>query len=523
MQGEVHDPTAFALGGVGGNAGVFSTARDLSRYARAMLQHGFFEGTRLFSDKTWERFTARQETPKGGRTLGWDIDSVYATHRGALLSPHAFGHGGFTGTALWIDPDKDLFLLFLSNRVHPDGRGLVNPLIGEIATAAVDATVVRTGIDVLRAESFERLRGAKIGLVTNASARARDGTPTVDVLRSAAPGAGLTLVTIFTPEHGLFGDREGNVADATYEGIPVHSLYGEHFSPTAESLAGIDTLVFDLQDAGVRFYTYGSTMKRAMKVAADRHLRFVVLDRPDPLDGDEVEGPVLDVSAESAKGFVNYHALPLRHGMTMGELARLFAEDDRLDLSLDVVPMVGWRRKDAFDRTGLVWTAPSPNLKTTRAVALYPSVGLLESTNVSVGRGTDTPFEIVAAPWMDGAAVAKRLAELARGGGIDGVEFEPTEVTPRSSVHANKKCHGIKLRIVDPSRFEPVRTAITIAVALREVHPNDWDFEGMDKMLRSKPAMAAIRAGKGLADVEATWASGLATFKEHRQRFLLYR
>jgi uncharacterized protein YbbC (DUF1343 family) len=517
MQGEVHDPTAFALGGVGGNAGVFSTARDLSRYARAMLQKGALDGARLFSEKTFDTFTTRRDTPKGGRTFGWDIDSSYATHRGTLLSPRAFGHGGFTGTALWIDPDKDLFFVFLSNRVHPDGKGVVNPLIGELATQLVAAAEVKTGIDVLRAESFERLRGARVGLVTNASAWAKDGTTTVDALRAAAP---LTLAAIFTPEHGLSGDKEGNIADSTYGGIPVHSLYGEHFTPTADSLSGLDTLVFDLQDAGVRFYTYGSTMKRAMKVAAERHLRFVVLDRPNPLGGDEVQGPVLEATPEQmSRGFVNYHALPLRHGMTMGELARLFAEDDKLDLQLDVVKMVGWRRKDSFERTGLTWSAPSPNLRTFKAVALYPAIGLLESTNVSVGRGTDTPFEVVAAPWMDGPAVAKKLDELAPAG----VAFEPTEVTPRSSVFANKRCRGVRVKITDASRFEPVRTALTIASALRQVHPTEWDFEGMDKMLRHKPAMDALRSGQGLAAIEGTWALGLGTFKERRERFLLYR
>lgn len=514
MIGEVHDPRAFALGGVAGHAGVFSTARDLSRYARAMLEKGTLEERRLFGAKTFERFVTRHTTPKGGRALGWDVDSSFATHRSALFSAKAFGHGGYTGTAMWIDPERDLFVLFLSNRVHPDGKGAVNPLVAEIATFAVNAAEVKTGIDVLRAESFARLRGARIGLVTNASAKANDGASTIDVLRSAA---GSTLGAIFTPEHGLGGDREGNIGDSTYSGLPVYSLYGDRFTPTSDTLAGIDTIVFDLQDVGMRFYTYASTMKRAMKVAAERHLRFVVLDRPNPIGGVDVQGPVL--SETDVKGFVNHHALPLRHGMTMGELAQLFAEDDKLDVRLEVVKVRGWKRKDTFDRTGLAWASPSPNLPSIRSVQLYPAIGLLESTNVSVGRGTDTPFEIVAAPWMDGAAVAKRLNESA----IGGVTFEPTEVTPRSSVHAKKKCRGIRIAVNEPSRFEPVRTALAIALVLREIHPADWDFDKLDKMLRHAPAMSAIRAGKGLADIEATWAFDLGAFKERRERFLLYR
>lgn len=512
MQGEVHDPRAFALGGVAGHAGVFSTAHDMARFARAMLERGALDGHRVFGDKTFARFVARQDTSKGGRALGWDLDSTFATHRSSLLSPKAFGHGGYTGTALWIDPEKDLFVLFLSNRVHPDGKGAVNPLIAEIATIAVNAAEVKTGIDVLRAESFERLRGARIGLVTNASAKAKDGTSTVDVLR-AAPG--LTLAAIFTPEHGITADREGAISDTTYNGVPVYSLYGERFTPTSESVAGIDTLVFDLQDVGVRFYTYASTMKRALKVAADQHLRFVVLDRPNPIGGVEVQGPVL----AEVKGFVNHHALPLRHGMTMGELARMFVEDEKLDVKLEVVRTMGWRRKDSFERTGLSWSAPSPNLRSLRGVELYPAIGLLESTNISVGRGTDTPFEVIAAPWMDGEAVAKKLGER----GIAGVSFEAATVTPKSSVHANKKCRGVRVHVTDAARFDPIQTAIAIASTLREVHPNDWDFDGMDKILRYKPAMAAIRAGKDVADVEATWSAELAAFKERRTRFLLYK
>ncbi|MDF2691955.1 MAG: hypothetical protein K0S65_338, partial [Labilithrix sp.] len=374
-------------------------------------------------------------------------------------------------------------------------------------------------IDVLRAESFERLRGARVGLVTNASAKAKDGTSTIDALRGAP---GITLASIFTPEHGLGGDREGKIGDTTFAGVPVHSLYGDRLTPAAESLDGIDTLVFDLQDVGVRFYTYAATMKRVMKLAAERHLRFVVLDRPNPVGGVEVQGPVL---AESdVKGFVNHHPLPIRHGMTMGELARLFAadisaSDPALAPKLEVVKMVGWRRKDTFDRTGLGWSAPSPNLRSIKSVALYPAIGLLESTNVSVGRGTDTPFEIVAAPWMNGALVAKRLEAA----GIGGVSFEATEVTPRSSVHAGKKCRGIRVRVNDPSHFEPIRTAMAIAQMLHEVHPEDWDFEGLDRMLRHEPAMNAIRTGKGLADIEATWAFDLASFKKTRDHFLLYR
>ncbi|MBX3187692.1 MAG: DUF1343 domain-containing protein [Labilithrix sp.] len=510
MQGDVHDPRAFALHGVAGHAGVFSTADDLSRYARAMLAKGVIDGARVLSEKTFDAFVARRETSSGGRALGWDKDSRFASHRSALLSPRAFGHGGFTGTAMWIDPGKDLFVVFLSNRVHPDGKGAVNPLVAQVATLAIDGVEVKTGIDVLRAESFERLRGSRVGLVTNASARAKDGTSTIDAMKSAP---GVTLAAIFTPEHGLEAAREGKIADGTHGGVPVYSLYGERMSPTASTLDGIDTIVFDLQDAGARFYTYASTMKLAMKVAAERRIRFVVLDRPNPIGGVDVEGPVLEPT-----GFVNHHALPVRHGMTMGELAGLFAADDRIDVRLEVVRMQGWRRRDYFDRTGLTWVSPSPNLRTVEEVVLYPAIALLEGTNVSVGRGTSTPFEILGAPFIDGEALAKKLESLAP----EGVAFEPVTFTPSSAVHKGKKCGGVRVRVTDRARFAPVRTGVAIAIALRELHPNEWDVDHVDRLLASKAATAAIREGKSVAAVEATWVAALPAFEAKRSRFLLY-
>lgn len=511
MVGDVHDPRAFAMGGVAGHAGVFSTASDLARYARAMLGKGKLDGARIVTARTWETWTARRETSSGGRALGWDRDSRFASHRSSLLSPKAFGHGGFTGTAMWIDPGKDLYVVFLSNRVHPDGKGAVNPLVAELATLAIEASETKTGIDVLRAESFERLKGARVGLVTNSSARAKDGTTTLDALR-AAPG--VTLSAIFSPEHGIQAAAEGKIADGTYHGVPVYSLYGDRSSPTPTTLGGIDTLVFDLQDAGARFYTYASTMKLAMKVAAEKKLRFVVLDRPNPIGGVDVAGPVLVRSA----GFVNHHALPVRHGMTMGELAKLFADDEKLELGLEVVRMQGWSRRQYFDHTGLTWVSPSPNLRSVDEVVLYPAVGLLEATNLSVGRGTDTPFEVLGAPYVDADALAKNV--IARG--IPGVAIEAVTFTPRANPHRGKSCGGLKLRVTDRSRFEPVRAALTIALALRELHPNDWDVEHVDRMLQSKAASDLLEAGKSVDAIAATWAAPLAAFVEKRARFLLY-
>jgi uncharacterized protein YbbC (DUF1343 family) len=511
MQGEVHDPRAWALGGVAGNAGLFSTGRDLARFAQAMLGRGALGSERLLTERTFDNLVRPRKTPGGLRALGWDVKSRYSTQRSELFSPRAFGHGGFTGTAMWVDPERDLFVVFLSNRVHPDGGGAVNPLVSEIATESARALEVRPGIDVLRADGFSRLRGARVGLITNGAARARDGTTTLDALRAADD---VSLRVIFTPEHGLTATREGAISDAAYHGVPVVSLYGERFAPDLSALEGLDALVFDLQDVGVRFYTYAATMKRAMKVAAERKIRFVVLDRPNPIGGVDVEGPVLS----AARSFVNHHPLPIRHGMTMGELARLFAADDALDVSLDVVRVEGWRRKDTFDRTRLAWVSPSPNLRSLEAVSLYPALGLLEATNLSVGRGTDAPFERIGAPWIEPAKLAAAIAEL----GVPGVAVEPVVFTPKSAAYAKQRCKGVRVVVVDRAAYEPIRTGLTIALALRKVHPESWELEKVDKLLQSPAAMQALREGKGPEAIRQTWQADLQSFREKRAAFLLY-
>jgi uncharacterized protein YbbC (DUF1343 family) len=524
--GVVHDPRAFRLGGVAGHAGLFSTADDLALYARAILGGGQVDGKRVLSSRSVDAMIAPYDVPGGIRTLGWQVDSKW---RGEGLSPRAVGHFGFTGTAMWIDPGKDLFTIVLTNRVHPDGTGDAKPLVARINTLAAQAVgpavgrvetcperpdEVRTGIDVLREERFERLRGAHVGLITNASGRARDGASSVELFASAPD---VTLVALFTPEHGLGADREGKVANGVdpSTGVPVHSLYGDALAPDTASLAGIDTLVFDVQDVGTRFYTYASTMRRAMQAARDRDLRFVVLDRPDPIDGTDVAGPVL---VRAARSFVNYHALPVRHGMTLGELATMFDADDHLGLALSVVPMRGWLRSSYGDETGLPWVNPSPNLHSVGEALLYPALGLLEGTNLSVGRGTDAPFERVGAPWIDGDALASALTAEA----LAGVVFEAEAFTPRADRYAGQSCHGIHVAVRDRARFEPVRTGLAIARALRRLHPRDWDSGKLDGLIGNTDVVKAIEAGLPLASIVDTYKSDLAAFENRREKYLLY-
>ena len=532
--GVVHDPRAYLLGGVAGHAGLFSTGDDLALYARALLGEGEVDGKRILSAESVRSMIAPYDLPGSIRALGWNVTSSW---RGQGLSPTAIGHFGFTGTSMWIDPDKDLFVVVLTNRVHPDGKGDSKPLVVRINTLAAQALGppagrvdvcsataaaggdVRSGIDVLRDEGFERLRGRRIGLLTNASGRARDGVSTADLLTSAP---GVTLVALFTPEHGLDAAGTGTISDGrdSRTGLPVYSLYretdaGSAFAPSRESLSGIDTLVFDVQDVGTRFFTYASTMRRAMVAARSRGLRFMVLDRPNPIDGIDVAGPVLVPAGGS---FVNYHSLPVRHGLTMGELATLLNADDHLGVALSIVTMRGWRRQSYGDETGLPWVNPSPNLRSVAEALLYPSTGLLEASNLSVGRGTDAPFERVGAPWIDGPSLVAALVADA----LPGVSFAPDVFTPQTDRYAGQSCSGVRVVVGDRARFEPVRTGLAIARELRRLYPRAWEFAKVDRLLVHADTMKALDGGLPLDAVVDTYRAELAAFMTKREKYLLY-
>ena len=529
MRGDVHDPRCWKLGGVAGHAGLFGTATDLARYATMMLADGSLDGARVLAAPTVATMTRGWRIPGGGvRGLGWDKRSPLSSNRGDLLTEAAFGHGGFTGTALWIDPGLDLYVIFLSNRVHPDGKGLVNPLIARIASCAAGAIVapastaalasarpVLTGIDVLVRDNFRQLAGKRVAVITNHTGLDRDRRRTAALLAKAE---GVTLVAIFGPEHGATGTYDqANVPDARDEetGVPVKSLYGKTKRPTAEMLADVDAIVFDIQDIGCRFYTYIATMLEAMKAAAEHGKAFVVLDRPNPIDGVSLAGPLVD---EGRGTFVGCHPLPLRHGMTAGELAGMFAAELKLDLDLTVVPCEGWRRADAFDATGLEWVNPSPNMRSLTEAFLYPGIGLLEFTNLSVGRGTDTPFEVLGAPWLDGRALADALAARR----IPGVAFVPIRFTPRASKFSSQECGGISIAVTDRAMLDPVRVGLEIAVALRQVSPQDWQPEKLDVLLLHKATLEAICSGEPADAVLESARHGVKEFARRRGEWLLY-
>jgi uncharacterized protein YbbC (DUF1343 family)/CubicO group peptidase (beta-lactamase class C family) len=530
MQGEVHDPRAYKLGGVAGHAGLFSTADDLAVYAQMMLNGGTFGGRRILASQTVARMTRGDRVSSGVRGLGWDKRTAYSSNRGDLLSDSAFGHGGFTGTVLWIDPELDLFFIFLSNRVHPNGKGLINPLAGQIANVVASAVLpadqparpvaksrdVLTGIDVLEREGFRQLAGRKVGLITNHTGRNRSGTSTVQLLHDAK---NVELKVLFSPEHGYEGKLDvSKVGDSQDKatGLKVFSLYGETRKPTPAMLEAIDTIVFDIQDIGCRFYTYNSTMGEAMQAAAEHQRRFVVLDRPNPINGVDVAGPMLDPGKES---FVGFHRIPVRHGMTTGELAVMFKSERKLDLDLQIIPCEGWRRREAWDDTGLLWVNPSPNMRSLTEALLYPGVGLLETTNVSVGRGTDTPFEVVGAPWID----ARRLATELHARNIPGVTFVPIEFTPTSSKFANETCHGINIAITDRQTFEPLRVGFEIAAALRKLFPNAWETKSYNRLLANDRTFEAVVGGKSVEEILTAARTGVSEFLRRRETCLIYR
>lgn len=545
MRGEVHDPRAYKLGGVAGHAGLFSTAADLAVYAQMMINRGSYGGVRILRPRTVDLMTRGVPVSAGMRGLGWDMLTGYSINRGQGMSPSAYGHGGFTGTGLWIDPELELFVIFLSNRVHPNGKGLVNPLIGRIGTIAVGAienppefasrpstqarnagapaarndsgvSPVLTGIDVLERDEFKALRGRRVGLITNHTGINRKGVSTVQFL-SNAPG--VKLAALFSPEHGIEGKLDvakiGNSKDEKLN-IPIFSLYGETRKPTPESLEGIDTLVFDIQDIGTRFYTYPSTMGNAMRAAAEHKLKFVVLDRPNPINGVDVAGPVLDEGKES---FVGYHRTAIRHGMTVGELARMFNEELKIGCDLQVVAMEGWRRTDFFDATGLLWVNPSPNMRNLNEALLYPGIGLMETTNLSVGRGTDTPFEVIGAPWMDG----QKLADVLNRAHLPGVRFVPTFFTPTSSKFKDERCSGVQIAITNRKQFLPVRTGLEIARQLAVLFPGAWQNKQYDRLLSNAEVFKAVAEGKSVAEIELLYHAELERFRDRRLRFLIYK
>ena len=383
------------------------------------------------------------------------------------------------------------------------------------ASAAGAAPDAQNGIDVLAHRDFKDLAGQRVGLITNHTGTDRRRNASIDLLHGAE---NVRLTALFSPEHGIRGKLDQSRIDDSVDektGLPIYSLYGKTRKPLPQHLKGLDALVFDIQDIGCRFYTYISTMGNAMEAAAEAGIKFVVLDRVNPIGGVALDGPVM--TAES--NFVGYHPIPVRHGMTVGELARMFNAERKINVKLTVIPVSNWRRDQWFDATGLPWINPSPNMRSLAQATLYPGVGLVETTNVSVGRGTDTPFEVVGAPWIDDLQLA---AELNRAG-IPGVRFVPIRFTPDASKFKGQECRGVNIFLTDRDRCPVVDIGITLALALRKLYPTEWEVDRYARLLKHDATLAAVKRGDSLTAIKASWKADQQAFTKRRAAYLLYK
>ena len=374
---------------------------------------------------------------------------------------------------------------------------------------------VQTGIDVLEAQKFAPLRGKHIGLITNHTGLDYQGRTTIEIL-ARAPG--VTLVALFSPEHGLAGHSDEKVSSArdASTGLPIFSLYGENRRPTDEMLKGIDALVFDIQDAGVRFYTYTATMGYCMEEAAKRNIAFFVLDRPNPIGGEIVEGPLLDKDKTS---FVGYFPLPVRYGLTIGELAQLFNAENHIGVDLHVITMKNWHRNYFFESTGIRWIPPSPNLLTQKGSVLYPGIEILQSAGVSVGRGTETPFEEFGAPWMDGDTVAAALNARE----LPGLRFAGQPFIPISGLYAGQRCGGVAMRITNRPAVRAVRAELEIAVLLRKLYPEHFDFAKLLFLTGNAETIRLLQEGASPEKIVSSWTADLTAFDQMHKKYFLYK
>ncbi len=547
LRGVVHDPTARNMGGVAGHAGLFTTVADLARFCRMLIGGGQLNGVRILKADTVAMMTQVQNDGSDRRGLGWDIDSKFSGPRGRWFPAGAsFGHTGFTGTSVWIDPAAKSFLIFFSNRVHPDGKGDVAALrrtLGTLAAEAIDRDkgAVLNGIDVLVREDFARLRGLRVGLITNQSGRDREGRATIDLLFAAKD---VKLVALFSPEHGIRGVADDHVGDTIDEKtkLPVYSLYGDspkrapgqsdldYFgnvlrarAPQPAQMANLDAIVFDIQDIGARFYTYSATLGTAIEAAAKAKKKFFVLDRVNPIGGVGVEGPVMT----AAPSFIGFHPMPVRHGMTLGELARMYNVERKFGADLVVVPCENWSRDQWLDQTGLPWVNPSPSMRSLTAAILYPGLCLLESTEISMGRGTLKPFEQVGAPFVDGEKLAAELNRAA----IPGVRFEPVKFTPQPALypgpakslkHGEKECGGVRVVLLDRDHCPVIDIGLELALALQRLYPTQFKTDLMARLLGNDATLNDIKSGLSTSAIKAAYAKELAAFDERRQAYLLY-
>jgi uncharacterized protein YbbC (DUF1343 family)/CubicO group peptidase (beta-lactamase class C family) len=546
FRGVVHDPTARYMGGIAGHAGVFTTAEDLRKYVEMMLGMGQRGAVRIFDPLTVRKFTqpaspADQPILRG---LGWDIDSPFSSNRGELYPIGSYGHTGFTGTSIWLDRTTNSYVILLTNVVHPKRGKSLSSLRARVATAVaasfgIDIEKVAltgynetltgagvhrivnrnaktmTGLDVLEDDGFRELKGKRVGLITNQTGLDRSGRRDVDVMLAS----GVHVVTLFSPEHGMTGTQDtavGNASDAK-SGLPIVSLY----QPNQRRLTGarmrdLDALVYDIQDIGARFYTYSCTMLYALEEAAKAKKPFFILDRPNPITGTHVEGPVIDKDLES---FVGCYDIPLRHGMTFGELATMANAEQHWAAELHIIKMKDWERGDWFDATTLTWIDPSPNMRSLNAALLYPGIAMLEAdANYSVGRGTDAPFEQIGADWMQGQPLAQYLNSRF----IPGVRVYATKFRPVSSNFTGKEVEGVRFVVTNREAFDSTRLGTEVAAALQRLFPGKPDLDKCRYLIGNREAIQEIKSGRDASIVWSQAQEQAKQFEERRKPYLLY-
>ncbi len=374
---------------------------------------------------------------------------------------------------------------------------------------------VQTGLDVLESQKFAPLRGKHIGIITNHTGLDSQGKSTIELLAHAP---GVQVVAIFSPEHGLGGQLDERLSSSKdpSTGLHVFSLYGETLRPTDEMLKGVDTLVFDIQDAGVRFYTYTVTMAYAMEEAAKRNIAFYVLDRPNPLGGEIIEGPMLDPDKTN---FVAYFPIPVRYALTIGELAQFFNSENHINTDLHVIAMKNWHRNYFFESTGVRWIPPSPNLRTLKGSIVYPGLEILQSAGVSVGRGTEAPFEEFGAPWMDGEKVASAL----NAAHLPGLKFVSQPFIPVTGLYAGKRCNGVGIRIGDRGAVRSMRMGLEIAALLQKMYPQNFDVSKTIVLLGNSETVQKLAEDASPAEIVASWQASLSDYDKTRRRYLLYK
>ncbi len=519
IQGEVHDENAYAVGGVSGHAGLFSTAHDLGRFCQALL------AGKIVTNATFDAMARRDQVPFWPwQGLGWALDPWSSMSQGYLPARTAIGHTGWTGTSIWMDRTSGVYAVLLGNTCHPSRRTRDNELFRRTFYTAVanevlpNQTNTHLGLDRVIRERFEGLRGNRIALLTNYAANDSLGRHILDVF---ALEKDINLKILYSPEHGLRGQAEAGATVSSEGGeVPIVSLYGDRKAPTSDELANIDLFVVDLQDVGARYYTYAATMKACMKACEAAGTPFMVLDRPNPVGGETLEGPI----ASDGGSLVRYARIPIRHGMTLGELAVFFrrTEFTSTGFSVLVKSLDNWERHRLFDECQQVWTPPSPNLPTAQSALAYVGMCLFEGTNLNEGRGTDQPFLITGAPWLN----PKRIIEAIRPDDRMGITLEATNYTPKSlpGKAANprfkdQRCEGIALRIERPKEARPFRLAVALLSAIREQHSRKFEWiPFFDTLAGTTELRARIDAGDSAAQIVASYEPALIQFDRDRPK-----